>query len=119
MLFKSKKKYIQEYLEEQRFSGGFSPFDCLLDDYINKMMKRRLIKLSLKSPVIFIDWHPEHRCIDIQAKYQKQFFELRIDPDEFSIGIDPDEVEECIEYPLESREQVYAEIVRVIDLLKQ
>ena len=119
MLFKSKKKHIQEYLEERRFPCRFSPFECLLDDYINKAMKRRLIELGLKSRVIYIDWHPEHRCIDIQAKYQKQFFELRIDPDEFSIGIDPDEVEECIEYPLESKEQVYAEIVRTIDLLNQ
>ena len=78
-----------------------------------------MIEIGLKSPAIYIDWHPEHRCIDVQAKYLTQFFELRIEPHEFSIGIDPDEVEECVEYPLESKEQVYAETVRAIDLLNR
>ena len=113
-MFKTKKKKIKLYLEEK--NGDFLPFDELLADYISGQMKERLENMGVKKVDLHVDWHDDIKDSDImiQGRLNKYYVESEIEPEEFGIGCDPDEPDEYSYHPLESKEQFYSAIEKML-----
>ena len=113
-MFLSKKKKIQAYLSG-KLAGQCTPFDELLADYLFGKMKEMISALGTRKIEIQIDWLPDYKCIGIQAVYQRNYLDVQIEPDGFSIGFDPVEPDEHQYHLLESKEQVYAVIKQTLE----
>ena len=104
-MFKTKKSKIRTYLNEKK--EMFTPFDHLLTHYLSGELMNRLNGLGLQHISIYIDWHLDYKCINIQGRYQNNYVDIQIEPTRFSIGCDPDEPDEHSEFFLENRQQFY------------
>ena len=114
-MFLTKKKKIQKYLSEKS-AGRLSPFDELLSDYLSGKMTAVLSDLDIRKIEIHIDWLSDYRCIGVQGVHNQNYLDLQIEPTAFSIGCDPDEPDDHRDYPLESKEQVYAVVKQTLGL---
>ena len=110
MMFTTKKKKIQKYLE-QKADDNKCAFDILLSDYLDGSLKEDLASIEIKKADIHIDWFDDIKCIGIQGRYKEYYMDLQIYPNEFNISFDLDEPDDDTVYSLESKEQIY----RVID----
>ena len=108
-MFVSKKQKIQKYLQSKPASQ-YSPFDALLSDYLDGALKEPLASVGLTTVEIHIDWHADYKCIDIQGRYGKYYFNLQIEPAEFSFCFASDEPDDHTVHPLESKEQLWQTI---------
>lgn len=84
-----------------------TPFDDLLTDYLSGELTNRLSDLGIKRISIYIDWHTDYKCINIQGKYQQNYVDIQIEPSFLSMGCDPEEPDEHTEYVLDNKEQFY------------
>ena len=116
-MFASKKKKIQQYLN-QKTESDKNAFDFLLCDYLDGMLKTDLESLGITKNQIHIDWLDDIKCIGLQGRYKEYFADIQIYPDEFSISFDLDEPDDDITYALESKEQLYRVISETIAMLK-
>lgn len=114
-MFLTKKKKIQAYIVQKAASGPLSPFDELLEDYLSGKMKERFLTFGIEKVEIHIDWLADYQCIGVQGVFNRSYLDLQIEPAEFSIAYDSDEPDEHSQYPLESKEQVYAVLKQAID----
>lgn len=104
-MFQFKKTKIKTYLNN--IAGMYTPFAYLLSDYLSGELENRLNGLGLQHISIYIDWHHDYKCINVQGRYQKNYVDIQIEPNRFSIGCDPDEPDDHVEFALESCEQFY------------
>lgn len=118
-MLQRKRQKVAMYLREQQANRTLSAFDSLLSDYLDKTLQREFVRIGIRRLQIYLDWLADLKSIDIQGKYLKYFFEVRIEPNQFSISHDPDEPEEYIEYPLSSKEQLYLEVEKTIRLIQE
>ena len=116
-MFASKKKKIQQYLN-QKTESDKNAFDFLLYDYLDGTIKTDLESLGITKNQIHIDWLDDIKCIGLQGRYKKYFADIQIYPDEFSISFDLDEPDDDITYALESKDQLYRMISETISTLK-
>ena len=114
-MFQTKKKKIKIYLSEKT-SEQYTPFDELLDDYISGRMKGIFSDFGTKKVEIHIDWLPDYRCIGVQGVHNANYLDLQIEPTEFNIGYDPEEPDDHSDYPLESKDQVYAVVKQIFGI---
>ena len=104
-MFQFKKSKIKTYLNN--IAGMYTPFDHLLSDYLSGELKNRLVGFGLQDITIHVDWLPDYKCINIQGRYLKNYVDIQIEPNRFSIGCDLDEPDDHVEFALESCEQFY------------
>lgn len=116
-MFQTKKKKIISYLENKRSAGALTAFDVLLSDYIDRDLTDNFEKTGMLRLSIHIDWLDDYKCIEVVGRYKQYIVEIKIEPHEFSISYDLDEPEEYVDYPLESAEQFYMTVKKVIDEL--
>ena len=116
-MFSSKKKKIQQYLN-QKTESDKNACDFLLCDYLDGTLKTDLESLGITKNQIHIDWLDDIKCIGLQGRYKKYFADIQIYPDEFSISFDLDEPDDDITYVLESKDQLYRMISETISTLK-
>ena len=116
MMFTTKKKKIQKYLE-QKADNNKDAFDILLSDYLDGSLKEDLASIEIKKADIHIDWGDDIKCIGIQGRYKEYYMDLQIYPNEFSISFDLDEPDDDTVYSLESKAQVYSVIDNIIKSL--
>lgn len=117
-MFKTKKKKIQEYL--QNISDGHkTAFDLLLSDYINGTMKEKLSATGLQKIELYIDWIDNEKCIDIQGRYGNYYVESQIYPHEFSVSFDQNEADDDVIHSLTDKEQVYQMISDTVHKIKK
>ena len=107
MLFQSQRNKVLQYLERKK-EAGLSAFDELLRDWAAGDMKERLREMGLTGVEIHLDWLENYQCLGIQGKYQQNYVDLQIEPQQVLFAYDPDEPDEPECLPLESKEQVYA-----------
>lgn len=105
MFFKSKEKKLQQYLDHA--ANEWSVFDELLADYQNGSFKDFFAAQGLTKIDIHIDLSEAYKCIGLQARLNKDYVDLQIEPDEFGIAIDPDEPDIENSFELRSKEYVY------------
>ena len=108
-MFETKKKKIKNYLTKIE-PGKMTAFDILLKEYIDGVLAEKLKEEGVSGIEIYIDWHDDYKCIDIQGKVIQNYINVQVDPDQFIIGIAEDEVDDYNEYPLNSAEVLYEEI---------
>ena len=116
-MFTTKKKKIQQYLSAKK-DADKSAFDLILYDYLDGTLKDALVSMNIKNVEIYVDWRDALKCIDIQGKYKKYYFNAQVYADEFSISFDLVEPDEDETYPLKSRNQLYGMITDTINTLE-
>lgn len=116
-MFQTKKKKIISYLENKRSAETLTAFDALLHDYINGVLKDNFEKTGMLRLSVHIDWLDSYKCIEIVGYYKQYIVEIKIEPHEFSVGYDMDEPEEYVDYSLESANQFYMTVKKIIDEL--
>ena len=84
-----------------------TPFDDLLTDYLSGELTNRLRDLGIQRISIYIDWHTDYKCINIQGRYLLNYVDIQVEPLSFSMGCDPEEPDEHVEFTLESHEAFY------------
>lgn len=104
-MFQTKKSKIKKYLNQRQ--SVIIPFDKLLTDYLSGELRDRLSNLGLQSKSVYIDWHSDYKCINIQSRFQKNYVDIQIEPSFFSIGCDLEEPDEHTEFALENQRQFY------------
>ena len=103
-----KKKKIAAYIKE----NGHAPFALLLEDWISGEMKKSLEAKGFSEIEIHVDFLPDYKCIGIQARAGKEFFDIQAEESVFHIAKGEDEPEYIQEYPLISKDCFYAEIYK-------
>ena len=114
MLFKSKKKKIEQYLASK--AHNYTAFDKLLADYQIGSLGKEIIQLGVEKAEFYIDFLDDYKCINIQGKYRGYFIDIQIEENEFSIAYDQDEPDEPQGYALVTKEDFYTILV---DTLKK
>ena len=108
-MFQTKKSKIKKYLNEKK--AVCSPFDELLNDYLSGELTDRMSDLGVQRISLYIDWHSDYKCINIQWRYQNNYVDIQIEPSIFSMGCDPEESDEHTEFVLENQKQFYETVV--------
>ena len=103
MLFKAKR--IKQYLNNSKET--ISVFDELLKDYINGNFKSCFSEMGLSNIDIYVDWHTDYKCIELQGRYKKNYVDLQIEEDNFGFAVDLVEPDITNRFKLESKECVY------------
>ncbi|MDD6203615.1 MAG: hypothetical protein PUC05_01260 [Firmicutes bacterium] len=116
-MFATKKTKIRRHLA-QKAEGEKSAFDLLLTDYLDGTIKEDLSSAGISNISIYIDWLDSMKCIGIQGRYKEYYMDLQIYQEDFSLSFDTDEPDEDIEYPLESKEQLYRVLSDTVKTLK-
>ncbi len=116
MIVFSKKKKIKRYLDNKSVENR-TPFEHLLQDYLDGLFKKQLIDIGLNKIDIHIDWSDNYKCIGIQAKYNQYFVDCQIFEDEFSLSFDLDEADDDTIYSFESKEYFYKTLNQSTELL--
>lgn len=104
-MFQTKKSKIKKYLNERQ--AEMTPFDDLLTDYLSGELTNRLSDLGIQRISVYIDWHTDYKCINIQGRYGQNYVDIQIEPSFFSMGCDPEEADEHVEFTLESHDAFY------------
>lgn len=115
MLFQSKNKKIEQYLQNK--VAAYSAFDELLEDYLKGSLEKNLAQLGITKAECHIDWLRDYRCIGIQGKYCSYYVDLQIEETEFSIACDEDEPDNGREYTLETKAQMYSILEKTLNEL--
>ena len=103
-----KKRKIMKYLGEQN-PESYSQFDYVLDDFVNKQLKKKLRDIGLSKIEIHVDWYPGFECIGIQA-FDESYIDIKFYPKELSISCsidEPDDYDEFIYEKDKDRDWIY------------
>ena len=109
-MFFTKGNKIDSWLR----SAPPSPFAQLLGQLRSGQMKERLTTLGLTKQEHHIDWHADYKCINIQGRCARQYADIQIEPEAFSVAIDPDEPDDPQEFPLRSADEFYDVVAGLI-----
>ncbi len=99
-----KRNKIQNYLSSL---SSHTPFDELLQDYLDGKLKNTLEACGIERIDIHIDWLKDYRLIGIQAKYNGLFLDIQITESYYTFSQSTDEPDEDIELTLKSKEEFY------------
>ena len=106
-----KKNKIKKYLIEKNMKS-YSQFDYVLDDYINKQLKRKLQDIGLSKLEIHVDWYPGFECVGIQA-IDESYINIKIYPNELNISCsidEPDDSDDFLYEESKDRDWIYKKI---------
>lgn len=106
-----KTNKIRKYLTEKN-KKEYSQFDYVLDDYINKQLKRKLQDIGLSKIEIHVDWYPGFECVGVQA-IDESYVDIKIYPKELNISCsidEPDDSDDFLYEENEDRDWIYEKI---------
>jgi hypothetical protein len=67
-----KKRQIKRYLAEKKLEL-YSQFDYVLDDFINKQLKKKLFGIGLSRIEIHVDWYLGLECSRFRVHYRNRY----------------------------------------------
>lgn len=107
-----KRAQVKKYL-----SGNKTPdaFDLLLGEWADGTLAEHLKNFGLTSVETNIDWLPDYKCLGIQARLDKNFVDIQIFKNSFTVSADKDETDGDREYDLESIARFDEEVSRYLE----
>jgi hypothetical protein len=114
-----KKRKIKKFLAEQNIEF-YSQFDYVLDDFINKQLKKKLGDIGLSRIEIHVDWYPGYECVGIQA-FDESYIDIKFYPKELNISCsidEPDDYDEILYEEDKDRDWIYKRIKSYVLELK-
>lgn len=116
-MFLTKKQRIKQILR-QKERQDWSVFEEMLEQYLSGTMLQKIREIGLKNIEIHVDFLKDYQCIGIQGNDRKYYFDIQIEPTEFSIGCDPDEPDDPVHHELKSPEEFYDSVSDAIRSLR-